>query len=103
MGEMIEDYFQREAVVLPTSIELGNMEAIKELVKLGLGISVLAPWVAQKELAEGSLRELPLGPRKLERAWGILLRKGQHLSLAQQTFIGLCSAVAENLQRGIDG
>ena len=103
MGEMIEGYFEREAVVLPTSIELGNMEAIKELVKLGLGISVLAPWVAQKELAEGSLRELPLGPRKLERAWGILLRKGQHLSLAQQTFIGLCSAVAENLQRGIDG
>ena len=99
MAEMIDIYFQRESVVLPTSIELGNMEAIKELVKLGLGISILAPWVAQRELAEGSLRTLPLGPRKLERTWGILLRKGHHLSLAQQTFIGLCSAVADNLHQ----
>jgi DNA-binding transcriptional LysR family regulator len=98
MAEMIESYFQREAVVLPTSIELGNMEAIKELVKLGLGVSILAPWVAAKELAEGSLRALPLGQRKLERTWGILLRKGQPLSLAHQTFIGLCSAVADNLR-----
>jgi DNA-binding transcriptional LysR family regulator len=98
MSEMIDAYFQHEAVVLPTSIELGNMEAIKELVKLGLGVSILAPWVAQRELIEGSLRALPLGPRKLERTWGILLRKGQPLSLAQQTFIGLCSAVVANLR-----
>jgi DNA-binding transcriptional LysR family regulator len=98
MAEMIDGYFQRENLVLPTSIELGNMEAIKELVKLGLGISILAPWVAQKELAEGSLHALALGPRKLERTWGILLRKGQQLSLAHQTFIGLCSAVSDNLR-----
>lgn len=98
MADMIEGYFRREALVLPTSIELGNMEAIKELVKLGLGVSILAPWVAQRELTEGSLRALPLGPRKLERSWGILLRKGQHLSLAQQTFLGLCSAVSDNLE-----
>lgn len=98
MAELISAYFQREGMVLPTSIELGNIEAIKELVKLGLGVSILAPWVAQKELAEGSLRAFPLGPRRLERHWGILLRKEQSLSLAEQTFIGLCSAVAENLQ-----
>jgi DNA-binding transcriptional LysR family regulator len=98
MAEMIDQYFQQEAIVLPTSIELGNMEAIKELVKLGLGVSILAPWVAQKELTEGSLQALPLGRRKLERSWGILLRKGHHLSLAQQTFIGLCSAVSDNLR-----
>ena len=98
MAYMIEDYFKREDLVLPTTIELGNMEAIKELVKLGLGISILAPWIAQRELAEGSLTTLPLGARRLERSWGILLRRGQHLTLAQQTFIGLCSAVADNLE-----
>jgi LysR family transcriptional regulator, low CO2-responsive transcriptional regulator len=98
MSEMIETYFRREDIVLSTFIELGNMEAIKELVKLGLGVGILAPWVAQRELAEGSLRSLPLGPRKLERHWGILLRNGQRLTLAQETFIGLCSAVSDNLQ-----
>ncbi len=97
-SEMIEKYFRGEEIVLSTSIELGNMEAIKELVKLGLGVSILAPWVARKELAEGSLRALPLGKRKLRRRWGILLRKGQRLDLAQETFIGLCKAVTENLR-----
>jgi DNA-binding transcriptional LysR family regulator len=98
VSDMIEEYFRRERIVLPTSIELGSMEAIKELVKLGLGVSILAPWVAAKELAEGSLRALPLGRRRLERRWGILLRKGQRLTLAQETFLGLCRTVAENFQ-----
>jgi DNA-binding transcriptional LysR family regulator len=98
VSDMIDEYFRRDSIVLPTSIELGSMEAIKELVKLGLGVSILAPWVAAKELAEGSLRALPLGRRRLERRWGILLRKGQRLTLAQETFIGLCKTVAENFQ-----
>jgi DNA-binding transcriptional LysR family regulator len=93
LHDMIEKYFYSEKMVLPTSIELGNMEAIKELVKLGLGISILAPWVAQKELAEGSLCALPLGKRKLKRRWGFLLRRGQRLTLAPETFIGLCQTV----------
>lgn len=96
LSDMVEEYFRRDGIVLPTSIELGNMEAIKELVKLGLGVSILAPWVACDELAEGSLHAVPLGKRKLERRWGILLRKSQHLTLAQETFVGLCKAVAEN-------
>jgi DNA-binding transcriptional LysR family regulator len=98
VSDMIDEYFRRDRIVLPTSIELGSMEAIKELVKLGLGVSILAPWIAAKELAEGSLRALPLGRRRLERRWGILLRKGQRLTLAQETFIGLCKTVAENFQ-----
>jgi DNA-binding transcriptional LysR family regulator len=97
LWDMIQEYFREEQMVLPTSIELGNIEAIKELVKLGLGISILAPWVAEKELAAGSLVALPLGKRKLQRRWGILLRKEQRLTLAQETFVGLCEAAAENL------
>jgi DNA-binding transcriptional LysR family regulator len=54
-SELVQEYFRREGIVLSTSIELGSMEAIKELVKLGLGLSIVAPWVAQKELADGSL------------------------------------------------
>jgi DNA-binding transcriptional LysR family regulator len=96
MFEMVEEYFRRERIVLPSSIELGNMEAIKELVKLGLGVSILAPWIAQKELQEGSLCALPIGKRKLKRRWGILLRKEQRLTLAQETFVGLCRTVTEN-------
>ena len=93
---LIEQYCRREELALNTVMELGSMEATKELVKLGLGVSILAPWVAKKEIGEGSLVALPLGRRKLERRWGILHWKGRRLTLAEETYIGLCeSACAE--------
>lgn len=93
---LVEDYFRREQMVLNTVIEVGSMEATKELVKLGLGVSILAQWVARKEIDEGSLVALPLGRRKLQRRWGILHWRGRRLNLAEETFIGLCES-ATNL------
>ena len=93
--QMIEEYFREEKIVLHSLLDLGNMEAIKELVKLGLGISILAPWTAKKELEAGSLVTLPLGRRKLKRRWGVLYWKGKRLDLAQETFIRLCESVSE--------
>ena len=87
---LIEDYFRREQVVLNTVLEVGSMEATKELVKLGLGVSILAPWIAKREIEDGSLVALPLGRKKLARRWGVLQWSGRRLSLAEETFIGLC-------------
>ncbi len=81
-----------------TVIEMGSMEATKELVKLGVGVSILAPWIAQKELEEGSLVVLPLGRRKLQRQWGILHWRGKRLSLAEETFVGLCESATMGLR-----
>jgi DNA-binding transcriptional LysR family regulator len=94
---MVADYFARDEITLKNPIELGSMEAIKELVKLGVGVGVLAPWIAQKELAERSLVSLPLGPRRLRRVWGVAHLKGRRLALAEETFSGLCESVAESL------
>ena len=95
---LITEYFRREQMVLNTVIELGSMEATKELVKLGIGVSILAPWIAQKEIEEGSLVALPLGRRKLQRRWGILHWRGKRLNLAEETFIGLCDSASVPLR-----
>lgn len=92
---MIESYFRDEEMVLNAVIELGAMDAIKELVKVGLGISVLAPWVARKELLEQSLVALPVGRRALRRNWGIVHWMGRRPTLAEETFIGLCRSATE--------
>ena len=94
----IEEYFRYEQIVLNTVIELGSMEAIKELVKLGLGVGILAPWIARKEIEEGSLIVLPLGRRKLQRRWGILHWRGKRLNFAEETFVGLCEAAFISLR-----
>lgn len=96
---LIEDYFRREQMVLNTVIEVGSMEATKELVKLGLGISILAPWIARKEIEEGSLVALRLGRSKLQRRWGILHWRGRRLNLAEETFLGLCKSACVPLQK----
>ena len=94
---VVEHYFREDEIVLNTFIELGSMEAIKELVKLGLGISIVAPWIAGKELEEKSLVAMPLGRRKLRRTWGIMHWRNKRLTLAEETFIGLCRSVAAKL------
>ena len=73
------------------------MDAIKELVKIGIGAGVLAPWVAKPELEKGALIALPLGRRKLERRWGVSYLRGRRLPLAEETFVGLCDEVMRPL------
>lgn len=95
---LVEDYFRREDLVLNAVLEVGSMEATKELVKLGLGVAVLARWIARKELEEGSIVALPLGRRKLPRRWGILHWRGKRLDLAEETFVGLCKTATKMLE-----
>jgi DNA-binding transcriptional LysR family regulator len=100
--QLVDEYFRAERMVLNTVMELGSMEAIKELVKLGLGISILAPWIAQDEIREGSLVALPVGRRKLSRRWAVVYARGKRLGLAEETFIGICRSVTENLPKESD-
>jgi DNA-binding transcriptional LysR family regulator len=95
---LIANYLKEEKLVLSNFIELGSMEAIKELAKLGLGAGVLAPWIAGSELADGTLVSLPLGPRKLRRKWCVAYWKGRRLALAEEIFVGLCETVAKNFE-----
>jgi DNA-binding transcriptional LysR family regulator len=95
---LVENYFRAEQMVLNTVIEMGSMEAAKELVKLGLGVGILAPWIAQREIEAGSIVALPLGRRKLQRHWGILRWEGRPLNLAEETFIGLCESATTHLR-----
>jgi DNA-binding transcriptional LysR family regulator len=100
---LVGEYFRDEKVVLSNFIELGSMEAIKELVKIGIGAGILAPWIARAELDSGSLVALPLGARKLRRRWGVAHLKGRRLALGEETFVGLCASVSESLGLTVPG
>jgi LysR family transcriptional regulator, low CO2-responsive transcriptional regulator len=81
-------------MVLNTTIEAGSVEAIKELVKFGLGVGILAPWTARREAENKSIVLLPLGRRKLKRNWGLVHWRGRRLALAEETFLSLCKSNA---------
>jgi len=93
----LNDYFREEKILLSNFIELGSIEAMKELVKLGLGVGVAAPWVVRAELDAGTLVALPFGARPLRRQWGIAYWKGRRLAAAEEALIRLCGTMAETL------
>lgn len=94
----VENYFRAEGLVVNPAMELGSMDTLKELVKLGLGVSVLAPWIAREELKAGTLVALPLGRRKLRREWGVLYAKEHALTLVEAEFVRLCRAATTGLK-----
>ena len=96
---LVEQYFVRARAELRDWIELGSIEAIKELVKLGLGVSVAGRWTTRNEVNEGSLAWLPLPGASLRRSWCIAHAAGRTLSLAEQTFVGLCQSAGSVIAR----
>jgi LysR family transcriptional regulator, low CO2-responsive transcriptional regulator len=98
---LVERYYIRMRTELRDWIELGSMEAIKELVKLGLGVSIVGRWIAQPELEARSLVWLPLPGGSVKRNWTIAATAGRKLTVAEQTFIGLCQSAGAEIERCI--
>jgi DNA-binding transcriptional LysR family regulator len=91
---LVSRYFAKTKSPLRDWIELGSMEAIKELVKLGLGVSVMAPWIVRAEVARKSLVWLPAPGGGLRRRWCVATTAGRKLSSPEEMFVGLCRAAA---------
>lgn len=84
---ILSDYLDRVGVRLSSSMEISSPEASKELIKLGMGIGILADWAVEEDVEKGELVSLQLGKKKLPRTWGISVRKGRALNKAERIFI----------------
>jgi len=94
-SRIIFEHLHAENLQAGSVIELGSMEAMKGLVRVGLGLGVLAPWVMRSELESGFLKSIPFGRHPLRRRWGTVRLKGRRQSLAEEVFVGLCKTVTE--------
>jgi DNA-binding transcriptional LysR family regulator len=94
---LVEDHFDRLGVRLRPPQVLGDMEAIKGMTKIGLGVGLVAPWVAKREIEEGSLVSIPLTGGPIEREWVIYHKADRALSLIEETFAGIAEMVGRDL------
>lgn len=94
---LVEEYFDKHKVRPRTSLVLGDMEAIKEMSKIGMGVGIIAPWTAKREIEDGSLVLLPAGDAPIQREWAIFWNDDHSLSLIEETFDGIVGMVAETL------
>lgn len=80
----------REHAAPPPTMEVREAEAVTEMVKLGLGIAVLPPWVVREDLRQKRLEAVPLGRIGLKRSWAVAYIQGKHLPAYSQAFIKIC-------------
>lgn len=84
---ILSDYLDRLGVRLSSFMEISSPEASKELIKVGMGVGILANWAVEEEVKDGDLVSLALGGKKLARTWGISVRKGRKLNKAERIFM----------------
>jgi DNA-binding transcriptional LysR family regulator len=96
---LIEHFFRDNKLALQNYIELGSMEAIKELITVNYGVSFLASWIVANEVSRGSLTCVNIGHAQMIREWGICYAKEKKLSITEETFLGICESVANTMPR----
>ncbi len=87
---LIDEWLEKDGRQARKPLVLGDMQAIKEMAKLGIGVGVVAPWVAAREIADGSLKAIPIEKPAIEREWGVFHHTKREPSLVEEAFIGLC-------------
>jgi len=99
--QLVENWFEEKGIRLRAPLVLGDMEAIKEMTRIGLGVGIVAPWVARKEIADGRLVALPMGELAVKRNWTVFTRVKRTFTLVEETFVGICSIVGKELARPV--
>ena len=60
------------------------------MAELGIGVGVVAPWVATREIEYGSLKVVNIDGPAIEREWEVFHFPKREPSLVEEAFIGLC-------------
>lgn len=89
----VVDYaFAKHNLKYEVKMEAGGWEVIKKYVALGLGISIVTSICLT---GEEDLVALPLSRYFPKRTYGLVIRKGKHLSPAAQRFVDLMRAATK--------
>lgn len=94
---LIESWMEGMGGKLKKPLVLGDMQAIKEMAKLGTGVGIVASWVAAREIAERSLKAVKIPDPQITREWGVFHSLQRQPSLVEEAFIGLCEMAFGNM------
>lgn len=96
---LIRNHFEGAGVRFRATLSLGDMGAIKEMAKIGIGVGIVAPWVVSAELGSGDLVALPIRKAPLSRVWGVFTHESKELSAVEEAFMGICGEMAQGFGR----
>jgi len=94
---VVEERLKEKGIVLRNVVDFGNMEGVKKAVEAGLGISIQARSVVQREIFAGSLVGVSLARMDAKLGRFYICRKDKHLSNAAKAFLALLQTQAHKL------
>lgn len=83
------DHLRSSGIVPKILMEVDNLGAIVELVKSNLGVTILAPWMINRELVQGTLKARSLLPKPLRRDWSVISLSTRPKTYLEETFLSL--------------
>ena len=95
---LLEERLRDQGIVLEKVLDFGNLEGVKHAVEAGLGISIQARSVVQREIASGSLRALKLVGIDATIPFFYVCRKNAHLSHAANALIEMLPTTPPSVQ-----
>jgi len=101
--ELLADYFKGERVKPAYGVEMTDHESLKAVLKTSLAVGILPPWLAEKDLADGSLVSVPMGSRPLVRQWGLAYDAKRELTAMDRRFIELCQQSVPGILSRLQG
>lgn len=93
--EAIHEALMKSHAEVNVTLEFDNIETIKRAIEIDAGVSILPEPSVRREIALGSLANVPLKGNPLERPLGIVHRRDKQLSELAREFIGLLKSDVE--------
>lgn len=84
---LVVHHFRRERVEPALLVECNSVAGIRHMVKIGMGVGIMASWTVSEEVSRGELVCHTLGTRPLCRRWTSLSMRSRRLSLPQLLLI----------------
>lgn len=100
----VDALMRREGVRVDVRMECDNIEILKKMVEVGLGISLVPHLSIREEIRTGALREIRLADHSLKRPLAMIHRKGKMLTRPQRAFVELMTRESRDiLERDLAG
>lgn len=76
-GREYELFFRRHDVLPARVIQAGTADAVAELVRHGIGVTIMPAWATTPHLRLPGLVAVPLGPEPMQVDWKLMMRRSE--------------------------
>ncbi|MBP9478671.1 MAG: LysR family transcriptional regulator [Sebaldella sp.] len=91
--EVVDKYIEELEIKVKNKLVIGNTEAIKKMVEIGLGISIISQLAIESEVLDEKLLSFKIENYEMNREFSIIIHKDKFISSTLESFIKLIKSM----------